>query len=265
MVWTRPPRVCAPTWAAARGVNGAAKTVIADGGTAYGAYATAADTNTTAVGFRALASYSGSVAIGYQARAVADPTVAVGANSLASGTNGVALGASASAQGTDTTSVGYAASATGNNSVALGANASATGNNSVALGNNAIASEDNVVSVGSSGHERRVTNVAPGIKDTDAVNMSQLRSLQSDLQGQIGQTARYAYSGVAMSMAMAGQVMPNMAPGEQGVGVGLGNYRGYTAVAFNYRALTKNGMAFGLGVAASKDGVATSASVGWKW
>ncbi|MDR6539782.1 beta strand repeat-containing protein, partial [Variovorax soli] len=70
-----------------------------------------------------------------------------------------------------------APNSTGTDSTAIGSGAESIGQNSVALGNNSFdGGQDNVVSVGSVGAERRITNVAPGTADTDAVNISQLNS-----------------------------------------------------------------------------------------
>ena len=52
---------------------------------------------------------------------------------------------------------------------------------SVALGQNSVATEANTVSVGRVGSERRITNVTAGINATDAVNVSQLQSVDSHL------------------------------------------------------------------------------------
>jgi autotransporter adhesin len=51
-----------------------------------------------------------------------------------------------------------------------------TGSNSVAIGANSVADRANTVSVGAAGAERQITNVAAGTEDTDAVNVSQLKS-----------------------------------------------------------------------------------------
>ncbi|WP_050453921.1 YadA family autotransporter adhesin [Candidatus Burkholderia verschuerenii] len=67
-------------------------------------------------------------------------------------------------------------SASGAESVAIGGNAQAIANNSVAIGSNSVANRDNTVSVGAAGAERQITNVAAGTQDTDAVNVSQLKS-----------------------------------------------------------------------------------------
>jgi autotransporter adhesin len=54
-------------------------------------------------------------------------------------------------------------------------NAAATAANSIALGSNSVASEPDTVSVGTGqpGGQRRITNVAPGHEQFDAVNYQQ--------------------------------------------------------------------------------------------
>lgn len=216
------------------GVNGATATKTATGATAYGSQSLAQDSNSTAIGFRSTAQFDGSVAIGYQAQAIADPATAVGANSLASG----------------------------NNSVALGANAQATAANSIALGAGSVADQANTVSVGSPGNERRITNVAPGVAPTDAVNLSQLQGVQ----GNINDVARHAYSGIAMAMAMSGTYLPTLGAGEQTLGVGMGGYQGYGAIALAFKGLSGNGRwGYGAGVSTTGHDVGFNAGVGWKW
>jgi autotransporter adhesin len=69
-----------------------------------------------------------------------------------------------------------------------------------------------------------------------------------------------------MSMAMSGTYMPDLLPGEKAVGVGMGNYKGYTALALNYKQLAKDGrMSWGAGLATSGHDVGVNAGVGWKW
>ena len=209
------------------GVNGATTTTVATGATAYGSQSVAQDKNTTAIGFRATATHEGSVAIGYQARAIADPATAVGWNSLASG----------------------------NDSVALGAAAEATANRAVALGAYSVADQPNTVSVGSPGNERRITNVAPGVYATDAVNVSQLNDV-----------SRVAYSGIAMSMAMAATYMPNLDGGEKALGIGVGNYKGYSALGLNFKALNNDGKsAWGFGVSTTGKEWGLNFGASWKW
>jgi autotransporter adhesin len=230
--------VVAATCSSANGVDASASGLCAqatkDGATALGSNAQATDTNTTAVGFRALASQAGSVAIGYNARATGDPTVAIGNNALASG----------------------------NDAVALGAGSQATASRSVALGAFSVADQPNTVSVGSAGSERRITNVAPGVNLTDAVNVQQLNNVQS----QIGDIKRIAYSGIAMSMALSGAVMPPLEAGEKGVGVGIGSYQGYGALALQFKSISKTGnSAWGAGVSTTGNNTGFSVGYGFKW
>jgi trimeric autotransporter adhesin len=197
------------------------------GATAYGAYAAALATGATAIGYRSIASFAGGVAIGNNAQATADPATAIGDSSLASG----------------------------NDSTAIGASAKATANRAVALGSFSVADQPNTVSVGSPGNERRITNVAPGINPTDAVNLSQLQDV-----------SRIAYSGTAMGFAMSGAVMPTLEAGEKGVGIGLGNYKGYSAVALQFKAISEMGYrAWGVGVSTTGKEWGIQLGYGVKW
>ncbi|KHK49821.1 hypothetical protein PI87_25260 [Ralstonia sp. A12] len=204
-----------------------------NGSTAYGSNARATAENTTAVGFRAVASQDGAVAIGYNAQATGDPTVAIG----------------------------YNATTSGNNSVSIGANASAPANNAVALGAGSVASQDNTVSVGAPGAERRITNVAPGVDPTDAVNVSQLQSVQQS----VNTVAKQAYSGVAMAGALAG--LPQVEPGKTAqIGAGFGSYGGYTALAIGGSARVAQNVIVRMGVSATSAGHAmVNGGVGYSW
>ncbi|HDX6478954.1 TPA: YadA-like family protein [Escherichia coli] len=74
---------------------------------------------------------------------------------------------------------GVDASAQGKDSVAIGSGSIAAADNSVALGTGSVATEENTISVGSSTNQRRITNVAAGKNDTDAVNVAQLKSSEA--------------------------------------------------------------------------------------
>ena len=107
----------------------------------------------------------------------------------------------ASAQGQGSTAVGYNATATAESALALGREANASHAGSVALGANAVADGATLgtaaynpgtatiagitpvgeVSVGSANAERRLTNVAAGATDTDAVNVSQLKAVSASV------------------------------------------------------------------------------------
>jgi autotransporter adhesin len=86
----------------------------------------------------------------------------------------------------------------------------------------------------------RLSNVAPGIAPTDAVNLGQLGAVQGQLQAEIGSTQRIAYSGVAMATAMS--TLPQaMTPGKSLMSVGVGHYGGYNAIAVGYSARSNDG------------------------
>jgi autotransporter adhesin len=92
------------------------------------------------------------------------------------------------------------------------------------------------VSFGSSGNERRLTNVAAGINQTDAVNVGQLQStvsgFQSQLNGiqsQVATNQIEARRGIVAAVAVAPVLMPSAA-GRTTVAVNTGFYRGEAGV-----------------------------------
>lgn len=118
------------------------------------------------------------------------------------------------------------------------------------------------VSVGSEGAERQITNVAGGTNATDAVNLRQLNQVAIRVE----EVAKIAYTGTALAFAMSGTYMPTLYAGEKAVGVGLGSYRGYTAIAFTYKQLADDGkMSWGAGVSTTGRDWGINAGVGWKW
>jgi autotransporter adhesin len=176
--------------------------------------------------------------------------------------NGVAVNTTspANATGTEAVAVGGNSTASGSKSVAVGSGASATAPNSVALGAGSIADQPNSVSVGSLGNERTITNVAPGVNPTDAVNMSQLNSVQAG----VNDLARQAYSGIAGATALT--MIPDVDPGKTlAVGVGSGNYKGYSAVAIGFSARITDNLKVKGGVSTSSSGTVYGAGVGYQW
>ena len=138
-------------------------------------------------------------------------------NKGATGTNATAAGVRASAAGNFGTALGADATATSEKGTALGYNAKVTEDDGVALGSNSVANTEagvagydvstadnrankytaltgnvatstlGAVSVGQStsvGNEtRQITNLAAGKKDTDAVNVAQLRNVNLKIAG----------------------------------------------------------------------------------
>ena len=267
--------------------TGLAATAAGTGATAYGSWANASATNGTAIGFRAVASGAGSVAVGFENQVTGSQSTAIGYRNVVFGSNSGAFG-DPNTIGSDGTVVlgGSTVAANsvtgsyvvGNNNNVQSSNVFVLGNNvnvaagndgAVVLGNGSTASGPNTVSVGAAGAERRITNVAPGVNGTDAVNVNQLNNVAgavNNLSTQLAETQRVAYTGVAMSMAMAGNYMPGLAPGESAMGVGVGGFKGYGALSLNFKHFYKDGrMTFGAGVSTNGKDSGVSAGISWKW
>ncbi|HDR9511023.1 TPA: YadA-like family protein [Burkholderia cepacia] len=248
--------------------TGENSTAVGDGSLASGKNskadgnkATASGDNSTAIGQASTASGLNSTAEGQGAKATGKNSKANGQAALAAGDNSTAIGQAATAVQTNDTALGQGALAKGPAATALGAQASATAPNAVALGAGSIATEANTVSVGSAGNERRITNVAPGINPTDAVNMSQLGALQS----QTSDIARKAYSGIAGVAALA--MIPEVDQGKTlAVGVGWGHYQGYSAGAIGISARITQNLKLKGGVSTSGSGGTTmGAGISYQW
>ena len=129
--------------------------------TAAGVRASAAGNYGTALGADATATSDKGTALGYKAKVTEEDGVALGSNSVANTAAGVA---------------GYDVSAADNRA-----------NKYTALTGNVATSTLGAVSVGQStsvGNEtRQITNLAAGTKDTDAVNVAQLRNVNLKIAG----------------------------------------------------------------------------------
>jgi autotransporter adhesin len=213
---------------ASAGTNGVALGVGASAGT-----------NGTSVGFGSSAG-AFSFAGGSNAYAAGPYDTAVGAGAHVGADHGTAVGAGTSIDpaATYATAIGY------------GASVGPHGQNAVAIGANSVADAPNTVSFGSPGNERRLTNVAAGVNNTDAANFGQVRR---------------AYGGVAMAFAMTA-ASPALAPGEQSVSGGVGYYKSESGWSLRYEARPTNQVFVSAGVAINNDGdVGGSAGIGFKW
>ncbi|CAG9260942.1 hypothetical protein BCEP4_2310015 [Burkholderia cepacia] len=180
---------------------------------------------------------------------------------MAWGDNSTATGQGSLASGTNSSAFGQNAKASGANSTALGSNSIAAGANSVAIGAGSVATQPNTVSFGTPGNERRLTNVAPGVAPTDAVNVSQLNAVS----GQMSMVQSKAFAGVASVAAMAN--IPEVDQGKTiAVGVGFGTYQGYSAGAIGASVRFTQNWKAKLGVSVSGAG-GTTVGVGtsWQW
>ena len=115
----------------------------------------------------------------------------------------------------------------------------------------------------------RITNVAPGVKDTDAVNVSQLRNAVGNLnklQGQINKLGNRMNAGMATSAAMANLLQPHK-PGQSVATAGMGQHKNQSAVAVGYSRISDNGkygVRFSMG-ANTQGEVTGGAAVGYFW
>ena len=204
------------TYSMAFGVNTKSS---GDFATSMGINSTASGLGALAVGYDNIASGTESVSVGTENKAAGNFSVALGvfanagtANTdTSSTTNGaaVAVGFQASAAKTGSSAYGYHAQATADEGTALGVASEAKQEGAVALGAHSVAdtgkgvkgylagdndtsttwiSTAGAVSLGGSTKDesgnaitvsRQITNLAAGTKDTDAVNVAQLKAVES--------------------------------------------------------------------------------------
>lgn len=173
--------------------------------------------------------------------------------------------------------------AANNNGVATDMNGKGTDKPHVTAGSNSVAigagSDDggrsNVVSMGSANQQRQVTNVAAGTQGTDAVNLNQLNATLSQannytnqavgqLQQSVNSTARTAYSGIAAATALS--MIPEVDQGKSlSMGVGVGSFQGYQAVAVGATARITNNIKMRAGVGTSSAGTAYGIGASMQW
>ncbi|OWY39596.1 hypothetical protein CEK28_07965 [Xenophilus sp. AP218F] len=169
------------------------------------------------------------------------------------------------------------AQASGANSTAAGANAEAKADHSVALGANSVADRENTVSVGSQQQRRAITNVMAGTHDHDAVNMSQLRGVQSqvdglqqkvvDLRGRLDvvDTRVKKIGAMSTAMSMLAASVAGMQT-ENRMAISTGVYRGQSALAIGYQRKLASGVAVTVGGSyAGASEYSLGAGVGYGW
>ncbi|MUP59805.1 hypothetical protein C3L56_07355 [Veillonellaceae bacterium M2-4] len=236
--------------------------------TALGNDAQASGINSTALGNGAKAEKDYSTALGNAAQASGISSMALGSGAKAEKDSSTALGNDAHASGLNSTALGKGAKAEKDFSTALGKEAQALVDGSVALGSDSIASIDKgvngydplagkastensaiwkatqaVLSVGSTvdGNyliTRQITGVAAGTQDTDAVNVAQLKALNT----KVDKGAVHYFSVKSTEKGENSNRDNDGATGEDAVAIGPG-------------AQAKGGAstALGLGVIAEKD------------
>ena len=161
------------------------------------------------------------IVIGTKSAAVGDNSIVIGRGSFAFSKNSFALGSYSYAEAENGSAIGIGAKSISYNGAGDSSNSNYmhTGKNAMAIGNNSVSSLENsvalgfksrtdylhsdllkpgwvpegatsipssgktgVISVGAKGFERRIVNVAPGYRGTDAVNVDQLKTLVNRLE-----------------------------------------------------------------------------------
>ena len=250
----------------------------ANSGVAVGTYA-AAGQDSVSVGLSSKASARGSTALGLSAESSGVRSVAIGGNTKATGEYAVAAGSWSSASAQNSVAIGVSSKSQVADGVALGSGSQAVREAGVQgyvpEGTQLTDEQKNSstwkstraeVSVGSNGNTRQVTNVAAGSEDTDAVNVAQLKAVNSRIQGNVDSQlqqveARFAdrfnamshrldskienvrddaNAGVAMALAVAGLPQAYL-PGKSMFSMAAGTYLGEQGYAMGLSHVMDNG------------------------
>ena len=164
---------------------------------ALGKSSKATSGDTIAIGQDSEANLLNAVALGKTSKATGASATALGPQSTASATYATAIGMNSVANQEYATAIGGSSQATVERGVALGTysiadtasgvagyNANANRTNKYAgLAGNALTSTWGAVSIGDSINTRQITGLAAGTKDTDAVNVAQLKSVNLAFTG----------------------------------------------------------------------------------
>ena len=190
---------------------------------AIGRETKASGSGATVIGARAEASGNNAIAIGQSGKgspkviASGENAIAVGMQSQAADASGIAIGAASNSTGDYAIAMGRLSRASAKNATALGNEAKATFETGVALGSNSLTTSDKgvvgynpsdlhnrkytnlqgnvqtathaAVSIGADGNlTRQLTGLAAGTKDTDAVNVAQLKNVGVAVTGNTGKS-----------------------------------------------------------------------------
>ncbi|VEE08621.1 YadA-like family protein [Neisseria animalis] len=100
--------------------------------------------------------------------------------------------------------------------------------------------EGNIAIGNANGEPVRITNVAPGVNGTDAVNVNQLKHGLGQLKNDIDNVGKKANAGVAGAIAQ-GSIPQVTRPGATGLGIGGGYYGGESAMAIGLSSMSDGG------------------------
>ena len=190
----------------------------------------------------------------------------------AKGKDATAMGYGSNASSENTTALGNNSQASVKNATAIGQGAKAKAENSVAIGQGSVANEKDTVSVGNDGSNgqpivnRRITNVATPIHNTDAVNKQYVDNSVNSVRNELKQTDKKLRGGIAGAVAMANIPTVNRAGGTM-IGLGVGNFKGQNAVAVGMsKSSDNNRIHFKVsGSATSAGDYAVGGGIGYQW
>ncbi|WP_118784034.1 YadA-like family protein [Neisseria lactamica] len=197
----------------------------------------------------------GAMALGFRSSSHNLFASSFGAFSTATAIESLAVGDSSQSTGYRSATFGSHSRALAEESLALGYETRANAYGSVALGAESVANEENTVSVGSDTLKRKITNVADGAYDSDAVNVRQLNRLSKRVN-------RVGASAAALASLKPTQLGKN---DKFAFSLGFGSYKNAQAVAMG--AVFKPAENVLLNVAGSFAGSdrAFGAGVSWKF
>ena len=272
--------------------QGDLSTAVGDGAQAQGGLSTAVGNGAQADGYGSIAigrnaqtKSNCSIAVGDGVTTNGNISMALGRNATAEKDNAMALGSEAKALGVSSIALGDAVTAEKENSIAFGRFAKALVEGGIALGSNSIASIDKgakgydpltgeaskdtsaiwqatraALSVGNAENEyylvtRQITNLAAGSKDSDAVNVAQLKALNT----KVDKGAVHYFSVKSGKPANTDRTNwdNDGATGEDAVAIGYGaQAQGNvsTALGYNAQAQGNSSMALGYEAIAKVDG-----------
>lgn len=137
------------------------------------------------------------------------------------------------------------------------------------VNNDGVSIQNSTVSLTSQGLNNGgnvISNVAPGVADTDAVNVSQLNALNRKLSNQIQEVEDIANAGTASAIAASHIPQPYQA-GASMFGIGVGTYGGQSAISLGLSAISDNGVWILKGSATydTQNKAGVGVGIGYQW
>lgn len=193
------------------------------------------------------------IALGKESKASDGSALAIGIKASANSGNTVAIGAESIADVTNSTAIGFKSQALASQSTAIGQNAQALAEQSVALGEDSIATDARTVSVGNdSWLKRRITNVAAGTGDYDAVNVKQLNDKAADVTKDLKADIATTNKAIANTGILGGTTSGNEKDGA--IALGKESNAGWDAIAVGRKAQAKDSGSIAFGIESQSQG-----------